>query len=159
MSQMRAWGVRAAEASDGLSALKALHQAMDEDDPYQIAILDMQMPGMDGETLGKAIRGEDRLKDLRLMMMTSVGLPGDAARMLDIGFSAYLTKPVRQSDLRDGLAAVLAGETVSQDKRQLITRHSVREMRRDNVLVLVVDDNRHQSTGSAGYVAKTGDPR
>ena len=49
------------------------------------------MPRMDGETLGKAIRGEDRLKDLRLMMMTSVGLPGDAARMLDIGFSAYLT--------------------------------------------------------------------
>ena len=156
MSQMRAWGVRAAEASDGLSALKALHQALDESDPYQIAILDMQMPRMDGETLGKAIRGEDRLKDLRLMMMTSVGLPGDAARMLDIGFSAYLTKPVRQSDLRDGLAAVLDRETVSQGKRQLITRHSVRETRRDNVLVLVVDDNVTNQQVALGMLLKLG---
>ena len=156
MSQLRAWGVRAAESSDGPSALKALHRALDENDPYQIAILDMQMPGMDGETLGKAIRVEDRLKDLRLMMMTSVGRPGDAARMLAIGFSAYLTKPVRQSDLRDGLAAVLAGETVAQDKRQLITRHSVREMRRDNVLVLVADDNVTNQQVALGLLRKLG---
>jgi PAS domain S-box-containing protein len=156
MSQLRAWRVRAAESSDGPSALKALHRALDENDPYQIAILDMQMPGMDGETLGKAIRGEDRLKDLRLMMMTSVGLPGDAARMLEIGFSAYLTKPVRQSDLRDGLAAVLAGETVAQDKRHLITRHSVREMRRDNALVLLADDNVTNQQVALGMLRKLG---
>jgi PAS domain S-box-containing protein len=154
--QLRAWGMRAAECPGGASALKALHQALDENDPYQIAILDMQMPGMDGETLGTAIRGENRLKDLRLMMMTSVGLPGDASRMLEIGFSAYLTKPVRQSDLRDALAAVLAGKTAAKNNRQLITRHSVREMRRDNTLVLLADDNVTNQQVAVGMLRKIG---
>jgi CheY-like chemotaxis protein/HPt (histidine-containing phosphotransfer) domain-containing protein len=76
--------------------------------------------------------------------------------MLEIGFSAYLTKPVRQSDLRDGIAAVLAGEKVAQENRQLITRHSVREERRDNVLVLLADDNVTNQQVAVGMLRKLG---
>jgi CheY-like chemotaxis protein len=74
-------------------------------------------------------------------MMTSIGQRGDAARLHEIGFAAYLTKPVRQSDLHDTLGIVLAGKETAREKRPIVTRHLVREMQRANVRILLAEDN------------------
>jgi PAS domain S-box-containing protein len=114
MVQFAAWGVRAEEASDGLTALQALNRARNAGDSFRAAILDMQMPGMDGAALARVIKADETLKDTRLVLMTSLGQRGDARKMEEIGFAAYLTKPARQSELFGCLSAVLA-DTAAED--------------------------------------------
>ncbi len=137
-AQFAAWGARPEAAPNAPLALRVLYGARDAGDPFRAAIVDMQMPGMDGAALGRAVRADDTLKGLRLVLMTSQGQRGDADRMAKIGFDAYLTKPVRRSDLFDCLAAVLNGSNKAQP---LVTRHSVRDMRTRKGRILVVEDN------------------
>jgi PAS domain S-box-containing protein len=138
--RLASWGMRPAEAPDGPSALQALCRALEAGDPFRIALLDMQMPGMDGEALGRAIKAEETIKDTRLVMMTSLGRRGDAKRLEEVGFAAYFTKPVRQSDLFDSMAAVLAGEAIRR-VASVVPRRSTREMWRDNIRILLAEDN------------------
>ncbi len=123
LSRFLDWGLRPDEAPDGPTALGLLYKALAEGDPYRLAVLDMQMPGMDGEVLGRTIRADRKLSDTRLVMMSSAGLRGDAKRMKDIGFAAFLTKPVRHGELFDCLSLVMTGD----ENPVLITRHTARE--------------------------------
>ncbi len=142
LAQFKAWGIRAEESSDGPTALAALFKAKDTGDPIQVAILDMKMPGMDGAELARAIKSSETIKNTPLVLMTSmVGQRGDARRMQDIGFAAYLPKPLRQSDLFDTLAAVIAMSVVSRSTQPIITRHKIREMRRCSIRILLAEDN------------------
>ena len=72
-------------------------------EPYDVAVLDMMMPEMDGEELGRRDQGRPELGGVHLVMMTSMGRRGDASRLEKVGFAAYLTKPVKQSQLFDCL--------------------------------------------------------
>ncbi|MDD8013711.1 MAG: ATP-binding protein, partial [Acidobacteriota bacterium] len=105
--QLHSWEARHSEAESAAQALDMLRAARAQGDPYRIVISDMHMPEMDGESLGKAIKNDPGLGDTLLVMMTSLGRRGDARRFKAIGFSAYLTKPVRQSQLYDCLATVI----------------------------------------------------
>jgi len=137
------WGCRHDEAPDGVTALEKLQVAVAEDDPFDVAILDVQMPGMDGETLGRAIKENPSLSNIPLVMMTSIGKRGDAARLAEIGFSAYLTKPVKQSQLYNCLSTVI-GEKPSEETpriRPMVTRHSIAEDRKRRVRILLAEDN------------------
>ncbi len=139
--QLRAWGIRPEEVPDGPTALQALHQAVNAGDPFRMAILDMQMPDMDGATLGRAIKDDGTLRNTQLVLMTSIGRRGDAREMEQIGFSAYLTKPARQSELFDCLAIALAEKAAARPSQPIITRHRVRELRRGVVRILLAEDN------------------
>jgi PAS domain S-box-containing protein len=152
---LASWGMRPAEAPDGPSALQALCRALEAGDPFRIALLDMQMPGMDGEALGRAIKAEEAIKDTPLVMMTSLGRRGDAKRLEEIGFAAYLTKPVRQSDLFDSMAAVLAAEAIRK-AASIVTRRPIREMRRSNVRILLAEDNITNQQVAVGILKKLG---
>ncbi len=151
----RAWGARPEEAEDGESGLRMLREAAAAGDPYPVAVLDMQMPGMDGATLGEAIKADPVLRDTRLVMMTSMGRRGDARRLEEIGFAAYLPKPVRQSELFDSLAVVLAG-AAPRSGRSLVTRHSIREIRRGNLRILLAEDNIVNQQVALGILRKLG---
>jgi signal transduction histidine kinase/CheY-like chemotaxis protein/HPt (histidine-containing phosphotransfer) domain-containing protein len=153
--QFKAWGARADEATDGEAGLCLLREAARAADPYQVAVLDMQMTGMDGEALGKAIKADRALKETRLVMMTSLGQRGDVRRLEEIGFVAYLTKPLRHSDLFDSLTAVLTGET-RKAGRKILTRHSIREIRRSNVRILLAEDNIVNQQVAFGILKKLG---
>ncbi len=137
------WNCRSDGAPDGQVALEKLRAAAADGDPFCIAVLDMQMPGMGGEALGGKIKDERALRDTILVMMTSVGARGDAARLEEIGFSAYLTKPVKQSHLYDCLATVCGRKQFpsSGSGQRIVTRHSITEGRRRRVHVLVAEDN------------------
>jgi PAS domain S-box-containing protein len=139
--QLESWGVRVSEAPDGPTALKNLYTAVRKGNPFQLAIVDMQMPDMDGESLGCAIKADKKIKDTRLVMMTSMGQRGDAKRMEEIGFAAYLTKPVRQSDLFDCLASVLKNGGEKKPPKPIITRHYIRDIQRSKIRVLLAEDN------------------
>jgi len=156
-AQFKAWSARPEEAPDGETGLRLLREAARAGDPYRAAVLDMQMPGMDGETLGRAIKADAALADTRLVMMTSQGRRGDARRLKGIGFSAYLTKPVRRSDLFDSMAAVLSGET-RKAGRPMVTRHSIREIRRGRTRILLAEDNITNQQVALGILKKMGLP-
>ena len=156
MAQFKAWGVRSEETINGPMALQALYLARDAGDPFRVAILDMQMPGMDGATLGRIIKTDEKLKNTRLVLCSSQGQRGDATRMQEIGFSGYLTKPARHSEILDCLSAVLAGTFVAQQVQPLVTRHTIREMRRGVVRILLAEDNITNQQVAVGILKKLG---
>ena len=140
---LAAWGCRPAEAACADEAMRMLHTAAQEGDPFRIALLDYRMPGMDGEELGRAIKADPRLRDVALVMLTSTGQRGDAKRMREAGFAAYLIKPVKQSLLLDCLRTV-TGKPVSPQRppsETIVTRHSVTEDRKRRVRILLAEDN------------------
>ena len=156
VTQLAAWGVRPEEVSDGPSALVALARARDAGDPFAAAILDMQMPDMDGADLARAIKTDATLRHTHLVLMTSLGQRGDARQMEEIGFGAYLVKPTRQSDLFDGLSTVLARSPARRPAPRIVTRHAVREMRRSAVRILLAEDNVTNQDVAIGILRKLG---
>jgi PAS domain S-box-containing protein len=135
---LESWGCRFAESPEAESALTLLHEAAEGGDPFRVALIDMQMPGMDGGELGRAIREDPRIGDTRLIMMTSLGERGDAAKLEEAGFSGYVTKPLRQAQLRECLALV-AGLTSPPER--IITRHTIAEGHKRRTRILIVEDN------------------
>jgi PAS domain S-box-containing protein len=97
--QASAWGIEVDEATNAEGALARLRIAIGQGRPYNLAILDMQMPEMDGEMLGSQIKADPDLANTQLIMMTSVNQQGAAKRLAEIGFSKYLIKPVKQGRL------------------------------------------------------------
>ncbi len=155
--RMSSWGMRVSEAGGGPEALDALYTAVDSGDPYKAAVVDMQMPGMDGETLGRAIKSDPRLSGTRLVMLTSLGIKGDAKRLEDIGFAGYLTKPVRHHELCDVLSLVLGAK---EEPHSIVTRHVAREtlgrIRTMKGRVLLVEDNVTNQQVALGIIRKMG---
>lgn len=141
--QLVAWKCRVWEASGGEEALTIMHRQADNGEPFHAVILDMLMPGMDGKTLGRRIKTDPRLTQTVLIMLTSAGKRGDATLLQDIGFAAYLTKPVKQQQLRECLSAVLGipQQAVYKPAAPILTRHRLTEEKKRSIKMLLVEDN------------------
>ncbi|MEN6473061.1 MAG: response regulator, partial [Syntrophaceae bacterium] len=97
---------------------------------------------MDGETLGALIKQDPEIQDTKLVMVTSVGKRGDAARLEEIGFAAYLTKPVKRAQLKDCLEIICGIQPrTEQPHPALVTRHSLTEDQKRRVRILLAEDN------------------
>jgi signal transduction histidine kinase/PleD family two-component response regulator len=141
--QLKLWGCRYKEASNGAQALEVLKLGKADKDHFEIAIIDMQMPEMDGETLGQKIKQDPDLRNTILVLLTSIGKRGDAKRIEKIGFAAYLTKPIKQSQLYDCLAMVI-GERKEMPKDQpatIVTRYAIADEKKRRRRILLVEDN------------------
>ncbi len=126
-------------ASDGPSALRIALEAASRGTPYELAVLDMMMPGMDGLQLARAIRGSPELPTMGLLLLTSVGGQGEPDEARRAGVDAYLTKPIRQVQLLDALVSMLGRAATRRPQASpppLATSLSAPGAR-----VLVVDDN------------------
>jgi len=132
------WKMRPTVVASGDEALVELHRAADAGQPYGLAILDVQMPGMDGFTLAERIREHPEYVGATVMMLTSEGQRGHAARCSELGIAGYLMKPVSQSELLDAIMTSL-GEPLQADA-PLVTRHSLRETRQKLNLLLAEDN-------------------
>jgi CheY-like chemotaxis protein len=151
------WDCKYEQVGDGQSALDEMKKAAARGAPYRIAIVDMQMPGMDGETLGRKIKEDPQLQNTLLVMMTSLGRRGDVSRVEEIGFAAYLTKPVKQALLYECLVTVHSNKQPPSEKPQrIITRHSITEARWRKVRILVVEDNITNQKVILGLLGKLG---
>jgi two-component system, sensor histidine kinase and response regulator len=102
-NQVGAWKMQVGSAASGDEALDRLRAALEEGQPYDVALLDVQMPEMDGFTLAAAIKGDPDLADTRLIVLTSMGHALRSAELKQSGIEAYLVKPVKQSRLFDCL--------------------------------------------------------
>ena len=140
-SLLLSWGCVSADASGAAQALVLLRRAVAEGKPFEVALLDMNMPEMDGETLGRLIREDPDLAGLRCVMLTSAALRGDGERMRQAGFDAYLTKPLKEGHLRRCLEALRLGGDEARSAVPMITRHVLEETSRRNVRILLVEDN------------------
>ena len=154
-AQLKSWGAIVIAVESGSAALARLRDAAAAGNSFQAAVLDMMMPDMDGAALGAAILADEILRATPLVMMTSLGRRGDAVRLRDIGFAAYLVKPVRPSDLFDCLATVFSGGQQAE-KRALITRHTLEEARRSNARILLVEDNLTNQEVASGILSSMG---
>jgi len=105
--QVISWGMRNGSAANGADALKILRKAAADRDPYSLAILDMQMPEMDGLTLARTIKDDPQLANLKLIMLTSLGYLPEERRWKEAGIDAYLIKPAKQSRLLDAIVTAL----------------------------------------------------
>ncbi len=137
------WHCRYDAVPNAEEAQKTLLSGVETGDPYKIAIIDMQMPGIAGEVLGERIRENTSLDETILVMLTPLGERGDAARLKDIGFSAYLTKPVKQSILYDCLITSLGEKHTpeTESEKSIVTRHSIADAKRKGIRVLLAEDN------------------
>lgn len=133
--QLRGWGARAESVEGGHQALRVLQQGIDEGRPFDLGILDMQMPEMDGIELARRIKGDAVLGLTRLIMLSSLGYPGAEARRS--GIEVTLLKPVRERWLHDAAAQVLG--MVKPDVKTAIVPIK-RENPRFNAQVLVAED-------------------
>jgi len=156
--QLENWGANVTEASSGTQALEILEEMPAE--TFKIAILDMQMPIMNGAELGEAIKKNSKFKELHLIMMTSMGERGDASYFAKLGFSAYFPKPASTQDLHDVLSVVLDGGDAFTSARPLITHHHIRSLNRTaeapDAKILLVEDNMINQQVALGILDKLG---
>ena len=133
------WRMQPMTVDGGRAALAALATAARARRPFRLIILDCNMPDMDGFAVAEAIHANPDLAGLSLIMLTSGGQRGEAARCRKAGIAAYLTKPTRRSELLDVVMTVLSPSPAGKET-PLITRHSLREKRR-RLRILLVEDN------------------
>ena len=135
----RSWGIIAEAVDSGAAALAALRAGR----PFEIALVDRFLPDMSGEELGRLIKGNRELRATKLVMIASSGLRGDAGRVKEIGFAAYLPKPVTTTTLLECLLELRGREDESGAGARpgLITVHSMSERRPAALKILLADDN------------------
>ncbi len=143
------WGMKPESAEGALAALKLLKQKEAQGVPFSLMITDMMMPELDGFELVEKIRQNQWVVEPVVILLTSVGRRGDAARCRELGISGYLTKPVSQADLLEAVQSALGLSREEKSLRQLFTRHSLREGRRSRenekgkkpLHILIAEDN------------------
>jgi PAS domain S-box-containing protein len=156
---LESFGVRSAGAAGSDQTLLLLRDACARGDPFHIAILDSAPEGMGVEDLGRTISSDPLFKDTALVMLSSIAMRGEASKMKDAGFAVYLTKPVRQTHLLDGMAVALGLQLPEkpQDVRgSLITRHTLREDSPKDLRILLVEDNLTNQLVALGMLENLG---
>ncbi|KAB2954278.1 response regulator [Heliorestis acidaminivorans] len=135
-------GVAVDESSSAPEALALLLKNNREKTDYDAVIIDEQMPHMSGSDLAITLKKIPATKDIPLCLLTSVVGYGNAQKAQKVGFSAYLTKPIRQQDLKDTIASLFSSQLEKEKQpASLITRHTIREaLNRQRLKVLVVED-------------------
>jgi len=133
------WRMRPVAVEGGAAALATLEKSMRTDQPFAVVLLDGHMPDMDGFAVAERISEDRRYAGTKLVMLTSAGQPEDVARCRKLGISAYLTKPIKQSELFDVIVSAIGqpvNERASTPKRRKRSRPALRKLQ-----VLVAEDN------------------
>jgi PAS domain S-box-containing protein len=140
IKMLESWHMSPTGVDSGAHAIVALREGEGLGRSFPLILLDAQMPEMDGFALAESIKRNPDWGPATVMMLSSAGLRGDAVRCREIGVSAYLTKPIRQSELLDAIVTALATRPTKTSGSSLVTRHSLRE-HRTKLRILLVEDN------------------
>ena len=148
-------GLAVQEAARAETGLAALRDAATAGAPFDLAILDAQMPDQDGFELATVIRTDRDLAPTRLLILTSAGQRGDGERCRQLGIQAYLTKPIARADLIEAVGTVLAGVPSAGGAGDLVTRHSIAESRY-SLRILLAEDNPVNQQVAVAMLVKRG---
>lgn len=167
--QLEHWGANVTEANSGKKALQLCKERLVNKRPlFDVAFLDMQMPGMDGAELGKKIRNEPLFDKMKLVMMTSIASQNEAQFFADLGFNAYFPKPATTSDLFDALNVVADDGVVLQQAFPLVTHDYLTTLihkspqaenvllNRSQIKILLVEDNKVNQLVALGILDELG---
>lgn len=140
---IKSWDCQLTVSNKPKEAFNILFNAAKEGAPFDLAILDFMMPDIDGEVLGRMIKSDPVLKNTILVMLTSRGIRGDAERMKRIGFSGYLTKPLKKNQFFDCLNKTLCHLSDQPDEPKHISAIPLINSRSAeyNERILLVEDN------------------
>lgn len=137
-----AWNMHHESAVDGPSALALLRRGVEEGTPFDVAIIDMYMPEMNGLELCRLIKQDPALRKTHLIMLTASGQRGDSLAAQEAGAAAYLTKPIRERHLADCIRLIFGRDNAKEQPAPFLTRHTITEaIAREAPRLLVVDDN------------------
>jgi CheY-like chemotaxis protein/signal transduction histidine kinase/HPt (histidine-containing phosphotransfer) domain-containing protein len=139
---LRSWGCLPVEAAGGREALSILRDSVSSKEFFGLVLTDMMMPKMDGFDVAREIKATEALKDIPIMVLTSLGMRGEGRKCKGLKIQAYLTKPVRRDDLHEAIVSVLAcsGNTGVPTTPQLVTKHTIAEESRQKIQILLVED-------------------
>ncbi|MHB1328659.1 MAG: response regulator, partial [Gemmatimonadales bacterium] len=137
---LASWGMRPTLVESGRAAIGALERARAEQQPFPLALIDFQMPDLDGFELAAQIQVTPELGTPLIMMLSSVGHRGDAIRCKELGVASYLTKPVRRAVLLEAVLEILATRDHPVADAPLVTRHSIGQTQ-EGLRILVAEDN------------------
>jgi len=149
------WRMRPVLAESGQSALEVMTEAHKSGRPFKLIILDMNMPVMDGFELAEKIRKQEEYSNIPIMILTSSGLRGDAARCQKLEIAAYLTKPVKQSSLLDAILTVLGRIEPEGAEAPLVTQYMIRE-EGPSLRILLAEDNEVNQKIATSMLGKRG---
>ncbi len=154
--QMSCWGVDQENVGSGMECLVCLREAVAAGKPFDMVILDMYMPHMDGLEVTRQIRSDPCLKTIKMVILTSVGIRGDAQLAREAGIEMYLTKPVRQIDFYNSLVALMRGEDF--ENNGLITQYNLEKNTETfhHASVLLAEDNIINQQVAQGVLHKLG---
>jgi CheY-like chemotaxis protein len=152
---LKSWRMRPTGVVGGHEALAVLDQARKAGKTFPLILLDAQMPGMDGFALVERMKQIPELVGATIMMLTSAGHRGDAARCRELGIAAYLTKPIKQSELLQAILLALGTPAKKEARLPLVTRHVLRESRQ-RLRILLAEDNAVNQTLAVRLLEKWG---
>jgi signal transduction histidine kinase/DNA-binding response OmpR family regulator len=150
------WGMVPSLATCAEEACELLRSAARTGSPFALLLFDEHMPDMDGFALAERLAADPSLEGLKKILFTSGGQRGDNSRCRQLGIGGYLTKPVRHSELRTAISAVLAGGQEPDVVAAPVTRHSLREEQSRRGSVLVAEDNAVNQKIIKGLVERRG---
>jgi len=140
---LESWQCRVKEVDSAEDVMITLQNAVAEDDPFKIMLLDNCMPKPDVENLAQKIKAEPQLQDVQLVTLISVGMRGDAEHFQKLGFAAYLVKPIKQTQLLDCIR-IITGKSArnkNDSSTRIVTRHSISEDHKPHIRILLAEDN------------------
>ena len=141
--QVTAWDIRNESAEGGPRALEMMQEAVSRGEHYDAAILDMQMPDMDGMELARKIKEDPDLADTKLVLLTSLIHRNLRQEAIEAGINVHLTKPVRQSELYDALATVMGSphEEPPSASEEITSFEKPESGEKESYKILVAEDN------------------
>ncbi|HBF33228.1 TPA: hypothetical protein DDW35_01565 [Candidatus Sumerlaeota bacterium] len=137
------WGATVGEARDAKEVWAALEKGLEENKPYDSVILDVYLQGESAEHLGRRIKQDERFSKAHLILLTSLGKRGDGELYHEVGFAAYLQKPVKMHQIMQCFSLLFAPYVVDKgvEPPAFITRHTLTEAERHHHCILIVEDN------------------
>ncbi|MEW6331298.1 MAG: response regulator [Pseudomonadota bacterium] len=161
VDQLKALGMEVLSIGNGAAALQMIRTAAGSVLRFDLVMVDMFLPNLSGEELGREVMSHPDTRDTVLVILTSAGVRGDAQRLNQLGFAGYFGKPIPPENLQDALRAVMATRGMDEQERQragLVTKYTLSGMRRNVARLLLVEDSEANREIMKKMLSKLGYP-
>jgi two-component system, sensor histidine kinase and response regulator len=156
LDQITSWGLHAEATSDSQSALAMLAAATVQAAPFRVAIVDRDLPGVDGFEFAMAVKASPDVRDTVLMILLPMDETIDPAKLRELGFAGALNKPVLQSQLFNAIMDAVAGRAADDEPAELSVPTEVRPVSRNGIRVLLAEDNEINQIVAVEMLANAG---
>jgi two-component system sensor histidine kinase/response regulator len=154
-AMLKHWRMKPVLVESGPAGFAAMQTSRTAGKPFPLVVIDAQMPDIDGFSVAEAFKKDPALAETMVLMLTSAGRQGDGARCRELGIAGYLMKPISRTELLEAILAVMRMPSDGPDRPQVVTRHYLREHRRQ-LCILLAEDNKVNQLVAARLLEKRG---